>query len=178
MLTDHRLANTDVDAIVCNAQDITRERVSGSEVRDAFGLRFESLEGTAFYTLDHKGYITRWNERAERLKGYKAGEILGEHISVVFTAEDRDAGVPEEPIETAATDGSGTVSGWRLWKDGSRFCADITIAANYDRTGTVRGSARSPRNRPRPSRPGSDIGRGAAEAQRGWLAPCRRSPAS
>lgn len=139
LVTDHRLANTDGDAIVCTAQDVTPERVEMTNLDDTFGLLFDSLEGQAFYTLDHEGYITRWNEGAKRLKGYEASEILGEHISVFHREEDRKAGVPEALIETAKKDESVEVSGWRLRKDGTQFWADVTLSANYDKSGTLRG---------------------------------------
>lgn len=139
LVTDHRLAATDADAIVCTAQDVTPSRLEQSEGRNEFGLIFDSLEGKAFYTLDHEGYITRWNESAERLKGYSANEILGENIAVFFTEEDRNSGVPEQLIETAKEQGSVSDSGWRLRKDRSRFWSDVTIAASYDEAGTIRG---------------------------------------
>lgn len=139
LITDHRLAKTGGDAIVCTAQDVTPERMNMTDLRDEFDLLFDSLEGQAFYTLDHEGYITRWNEGAKRLNGYEASEILGEHISVFFTEEDRNAGRPEHLIETAKVNGSVNVTGWRLRKDGTRFWADVTFSASYDDAGTLRG---------------------------------------
>jgi PAS domain S-box-containing protein len=139
LITDHRLANTGEDAIVCTAQDVTPERTDITDLGDEFGLLFDSLDDRAFYTLDHEGYITRWNDGAKRLNGYDAEEILGEHISVFFTEEDRAAGAPEDLIETAKEDGSVQVSGWRLRKDGTRFWADVTISASFDDAGTLRG---------------------------------------
>jgi PAS domain S-box-containing protein len=97
------------------------------------------MQDYAFYTLDHEGYVTRWNEGAERLKGYEASEILGAHLSEFFIEEDRQAGDPDQLIEAAKTDGSVTDEGWRLQKDGSRFWAHVTLSASFDEAGTLRG---------------------------------------
>jgi len=139
LITDHRLAYTDKDVIVCTATDITGERAAPAEQAGGFDLLIDAMQDYAFYTLDHEGYVTRWNEGAERLKGYEASEILGAHLSEFFTEEDRQAGVPERLIEAAKTDGSVTDEGWRLQKSGSRFWADVTLSASFDEAGTLRG---------------------------------------
>lgn len=70
LVTDHRLAHTDEDVIVCTAQDVTAERSAPADRNSGFGLLVDAMEDYAFYTLDHEGYVTRWNEGARRLKGY------------------------------------------------------------------------------------------------------------
>lgn len=139
LVTDHRLAYTDEDVIVCTAQNVTDERSTLAERTNGFDLLIDSMADHAFYTLDHEGYVTRWNEGAERLKGYEVNEVLGEHMSTFFTEEDQQKGVPEQLLETAKTDGSVTHEGWRLRKDGTRFWADVTISASYTDAGTLRG---------------------------------------
>ena len=139
LITDHRLAYTDEDAIICTATDITGERTTPTERTSGFDLLVDAMEEYAFYTLDHEGYVTRWNKGAERLKGYEASEVLGAHMSEFFTEEDRQSGVPEQLIEAAKADGSVTDEGWRLRKDGSRFWANVTLSASFDEAGTLRG---------------------------------------
>lgn len=139
LITDHRLAYTDADVIVCTATDVTEERLTPGEQTSGFDLLVDAMEDHAFYTLDHEGYVTRWNKGAERLKGYEASTILGSHISVFFTEEDCQSGVPEQLIEAAKNEGSVTQEGWRLRADGSRFWADTTISASFDEAGTLRG---------------------------------------
>ena len=139
LITDHRLAHTDEDVIVCTATDITGERTTSAEKASEFDLLIDAMDDYAFYTLDHEGYVTRWNKGAERLSGYEASEILGVHISRFFTEEDRQVNAPEQLIEAATIDGSVTDEGWRLRKDGSRFWADVTLSANFDEAGTLRG---------------------------------------
>jgi PAS domain S-box-containing protein len=139
LITDHRLAYTDEDVIICTATDITGERATPTEQTSGFDLLVDAMEEYAFYTLDHEGYVTRWNKGAERLKGYEASEVLGAHMSEFFTEEDRQSGVPEQLIEAAKADGSVTDEGWRLRKDGSRFWANVTLSASFDEAGTLRG---------------------------------------
>lgn len=55
--------------------------------------------------LDPTGRVASWNTGAERIKGYKAAEILGQHFSRFYTEEDRLAGAPEKALETAIREG-------------------------------------------------------------------------
>ena len=139
LITDHRLAYTDEDVIICTATDITEERTTSTEQTSGFDLLIDAMEDYAFYTLDHEGYVTRWNKGAERLRGYETSEVLGTHMSEFFTEEDRQSGVPEQLIEAAKTEGSVTDEGWRLRKDGSQFWVNVTLSASFDKAGTVRG---------------------------------------
>src|SRR5690242_7402070 len=54
-----------------------------------YGLLVESVQDYAIFALDPKGYILSWNIGAARLKGYKADEIIGQHFSIFYPAEDR-----------------------------------------------------------------------------------------
>src|ERR1700748_1907992 len=77
--------------------------------------------------LDTDGRVVSWNPGAERIKGYAANEIVGEHFSRFYTEEDRTAGVPEFALKQAAETGRFTAEAWRLRKDGSRFWAMVVI---------------------------------------------------
>lgn len=138
-MTDHRLTRTGDGAVVCTAQDITGERVGQNDKVGGFDRLLDSLTEHAFYTLNHEGHVTRWNEGASQMSGYEADEIFGEHLTAFFTEEDRQAGVPEQLLETARKNGSTTKEGWRVRHDGSRFWTDETIAARLDTVGTLRG---------------------------------------
>lgn len=139
LITDHRLAYTDAKVIVCTATDVTGERLTPAKQTSGFDLLIDAMEEYAFYTLDHEGYVTRWNKGAERLLGYEVSAILGEHMSKFFTEEDRQSGVPEQLIVAAKNGGSITREGWSLRADGSRFWADTTLSASFDEAGTLRG---------------------------------------
>ncbi|NVO15477.1 MAG: PAS domain S-box protein [Rhodoplanes sp.] len=92
-----------------------------------FRLLIDSLSDHAIYVLDPSGVITNWNAGAERLKGYTADEILGQHFSHFYTREDRLGGVPVRVLDTALREGRYEAEGWRMRKDGSRFWASVVV---------------------------------------------------
>jgi PAS domain S-box-containing protein len=97
------------------------------KVERNFRLLVEGITDYAIYLLDPEGFVTNWNKGAERIKGYKAREILGQHFSTFYTPEDRAAGLPKRALETARRDKHFIAEGWRVRKDGSRFFASVVI---------------------------------------------------
>jgi PAS domain S-box-containing protein len=93
----------------------------------------------AIILLDADGNIAAWNVGAELIKGYAEEEIVGQHFSVFYPAEAREAGHPQELLEAAITTGYCTEEGWRIRQDGSRFWALVVIAAIRDDNGAVIG---------------------------------------
>ena len=77
--------------------------------------------------LDLNGIVTNWNAGAQRIKGYTAAEIIGQHFSRFYTESDRAAGVPTRALQTAATKGRFEADAWRVRKDGSMFWANVVI---------------------------------------------------
>jgi PAS domain S-box-containing protein len=106
---------------------------------DGYRLLVQGVSDYGIFLLDPSGYITTWNVGAERIKGYREEEILGQHFSVLYPAEDIAAGVPERMLDQAADDGHITTEGWRVRKDGTRFWANVVITALVDDTGKLRG---------------------------------------
>lgn len=86
----------------------------------------------AIILLDKEGSVLDWNKGAEKLKGYKAEEILGKSIRLFYSPEDKEAKVPEKILQEATEHGSVTHEGWRIRKDGTRFWANVTITPLYD----------------------------------------------
>jgi PAS domain S-box-containing protein len=86
----------------------------------------------AIFMMDPTGIITEWNAGAERIKGYRAAEIIGKHFSQFYTAEEREAGVPARALEIAAQEGRFETEGWRVRNDGTRFWASVVIDAIRD----------------------------------------------
>jgi PAS domain S-box-containing protein len=97
-----------------------------------FRLLVEGVVDYAIFMLDPSGIITNWNAGAGRIKGYQADEIIGQHFSIFYTPEDREAHLPERALETARRDGRYAAEGWRMRKDGTRFLASAVIDAIYD----------------------------------------------
>jgi PAS domain S-box-containing protein len=94
---------------------------------DLNDLLIRSVIDYAIFMLDPDGRVVSWNPGAERIKGYTAKEIIGEHFSRFYTDEERAAGVPQTALATAANTGRFTTESWRVRKDGSRFWAMVVI---------------------------------------------------
>jgi PAS domain S-box-containing protein len=92
-----------------------------------FRLLVEGITDYAIYMLDPEGHVTNWNKGAERIKGYKAKEIVGRHFSAFYTPEDRADGLPQRALQTARKEKHFIAEGWRVRKDGTRFFASVVI---------------------------------------------------
>jgi PAS domain S-box-containing protein len=112
-------------------------RLGQSEER--FRLLVEAVQDYAIFMLDPRGYIASWNVGAQRIKGYRAAEIIGRHFSCFYPQEDLQRGKPEWELQVAARDGRLEDEGWRIRKDGSRFWASVVITALRDDAGTLVG---------------------------------------
>ena len=111
---------------------ITRDLTDRREAELRFRLLVEGVTDYAIYSLDPQGNITSWNSGAERIKGYKAEEIIGKHFSTFYTREDLDSGMPQRVLETAQTTGHYEGEGWRVRKDGSRFWSSVVVTPLRD----------------------------------------------
>ncbi len=113
---------------------------------ERFRLLVEGVKDYAIFMLDPEGYIVSWNEGAERIKGYTAEEIVGEHFSRFYTQEDVERGHLEEELRIAAAEGRYEEEGLRVRKDGSLFWASVLITALRDEAGNLRGFAKVTRD--------------------------------
>ena len=117
-----------------------------SESEERFRLLVEGVKDYAIFMLDAEGRVTTWNLGAERIKGYDAEEIIGEHFSIFYTDEDVERGHPEEELAVAVREGSYEEEGTRVRKDGSVFWANVVITALRDEEGNLRGFAKVTRD--------------------------------
>jgi len=113
---------------------------------DPFELLVRSVVDYAIYMLNPDGRVTSWNAGAQRIKGYTAEEITGEHFSRFYTPEDRAKGVPEQALAAARETGRYEAEGWRMRKDGTRFWASVVIDSIRDDDGTLLGFAKITRD--------------------------------
>ncbi len=109
-------------------------------------LLVNAVTDYAIYMLDPSGRVSTWNPGAERFKGYKADEIIGEHFSRFYTEEDRESDFPGRALRIAAREGRFEAEGWRVRKDGSRFWAHVVIDPIRADDGTLLGFAKITRD--------------------------------
>lgn len=141
------------DGSVVGFAKITRdltERQSAQQAlkssEEQFRILVQSVADYAIYMLDPKGFVTSWNLGAERIKGYKTDEILGEHFSRFYLEADRKAGLPEESLAIAAKEGRFEREAWRLRKNGTTFLAHVIIDAIRNDSGELIGFAKITRD--------------------------------
>jgi len=116
--------------VVLVFRDVTAERRAEEALRESeekLRLMIASVSDYALYRLDPEGRVVSWNPGAERIKGYREEEIIGEHYSRFFTPEEIANGNPARELELAATQGRFEEENWRVRKDGSRFWANVII---------------------------------------------------
>lgn len=106
----------------------------------------ESVHDYAIYMLDPNGIVISWNRGAQRFKGYRAAEIIGQHFSRFFRDEDDRDGLPARMLATALADGRFEAEGWRVRKDGTQFWASVVVEPIRDDDGTLIGFAKVTRD--------------------------------
>jgi len=113
---------------------------------ERFRLMAERVKEYAIFMLGPGGHVASWNEGAQRIKGYHADEIIGQHFSRFYPEEDVMRGKPDYELKVAAEQGQVEDEGWRIRKDGTRFWANVVITALRDERGILRGFAKVSRD--------------------------------
>lgn len=117
------------------------------QTEHSFRILVQSVTDYAIYMLDPEGKVASWNAGAERIKGYRAADIIGQHFSRFYTQEDRDRHEPRRALLTALHNGKYERDGcWRLRKDGTAFWASVSIEPVRDAAGTLIGFAKITRD--------------------------------
>src|SRR5215813_5822550 len=102
------------------------------ESERSFRLLVEGVADYALFMLDPAGIITSWNIGGQRIKGYSADEIVGQHFSLFYTETDRANGRPSRALRIAREQGRYEEEGWRVRKDGTFFWASVIIDPIYE----------------------------------------------
>jgi PAS domain S-box-containing protein len=137
-----------------------------AESERRFRLMVESVVDYAIFMLDPRGNIASWNPGAERIKGYSAAEIIGEHFSRFYPPEEIERGKPQWELEVAAREGRFVEEGWRLRKDGRLFWASVVLSAVRDEKGTLLGFAKVTRDLTEKKAVEAEMVRAKIEAER------------
>ena len=143
----------DSEGAVIGFAKVTRDLTARKEAQDAlhrseqtFQLLVESIQDCAIFMLDPDGRVASWNAAAERIKGYRAQEIMGEHFSTFYPPDDVAQGKPQWALEIAEREGRHEDEGWRVRKDGTRFWANTVISPMRDLQGGLIGYAKVTRD--------------------------------
>ena len=139
-LTEPRRAEEKREAERREAERVLRES------EQMFRLLVDEVRDYAIFFLDLDGHVVTWNAGAERIKGYRADEIIGQSFVRFYAPQDVLAGVPGRLMRRAIDEGAATVEGFRLRKDGSRFWASVVLTALHDKSGRLRGFAKVTRD--------------------------------
>ena len=130
-------------------RDLTDRKMAEETLKQSeqqFRLLVQSVTDYAIYMLAPDGRVTNWNPGAQRIKGYLPEEVIGQHFSMFYTPEDREAGEPLRTLDVAVREGRFENKGWRLRKDGTRFFAHVVVDPIWGDTGTLLGFAKITRD--------------------------------
>ena len=134
---------TEEGVLVSSAiRDISERKRAEEALRlsdEKFRLLVLGVQDYAIFMLDPEGRITTWSDAAERIKGYRAEEIIGQHFSKFYLPEAVAQDKPSLELKIATEQGSFEEEGWRVRKDGSEFWANVVITALRDKAGRLRG---------------------------------------
>jgi len=124
------------------AQMEDRRRLAEDALRESeerYRMLIDGVQNYAIFMMDPRGQIVSWNAGAERTKGYRADEIVGQNFSLFFPSDEIERGRPEQVIRMATLRGRHEEQGMRVRKDGSQFLASMTLTALRDAAGILRG---------------------------------------
>jgi len=133
-------------AVLNIMEDVKEAKLKALEAEERFRMIVEEVKDYGIFLLDVNGIVMTWNIGAERFKGYKAHEIIGQHFSRFFTKEDIASGRPEQELEIAKIKGIYEEEGMRIRKDGTEYWARVLITALKDKLGNLRGFAKITRD--------------------------------
>jgi PAS domain S-box-containing protein len=132
----------EITGVVLVFRDQSEEREAQKALKaseERFRMMVENVKDYALIMLDVDGFVTGWNTGAERIKGYRVDQIVGQRFSSFYPREDVERGKPEQELATAAADGRFEDEAWRVRKDGSQFWANVIITPLRDNAGKLYG---------------------------------------
>ncbi len=140
--------NTIIGYLLIGTDNSARKQVE-EQLRwaeESFRLMVESVSDYAIVMLSPTGQAVSWNSGAQRIKGYTAEEIVGQHFSIFYPRDDIERGTPQRDLDIVTANGRFEDEGWRARKNGSTFWANVVLTAIRDQDGNLRGFAKLTRD--------------------------------
>ena len=130
--------------LIAAGMEVSGERAASARPRleELLGLLLEQSRDHAVILLDPRGVVVGWFAAARHIFGYTHEEMVGQRLERLFTAEDRERGVPFHELEVARANGRGEDDRWQVRKDGSRLWASGVVRRCATRTASSSASAR------------------------------------
>lgn len=128
-LTDRKVAE---DKLNNFAEELKFKNEELKRSEERYHRMIAEVQDYAILLLDEHGIVQNWNAGAEKIKGYRAHEVIGKSIQIFYTPEDQAAGMPAQLLGRAIANNRAEQEGWRVRKDGSRFWAYVVITALHN----------------------------------------------
>jgi PAS domain S-box-containing protein len=141
-----QLALTLEKTVEAKTLDLSRKNEELKKSEERYHKMVEEVEDYAIILLDISGIVQNWNKGAEKIKGYKEGEIVGKSFRLFYLPEDREKGTPELLLQRAREKGKAVHEGWRVRSDGTRFWGSIVLTALHDKENNVIGFSKVTRD--------------------------------
>lgn len=125
--------------VTARTKQLSKINASLQKSEERYHLMVEEVQDYAILYLNHDGIIKNWNLGAEKIKGYKADEIVGQYFSVFYTEIDQKNHLPNKLLQLAREKGKAIQEGWRVRKDKSLFWASVVITAVHNKKSEVIG---------------------------------------
>ncbi|MEN2487069.1 PAS domain S-box protein [Flavobacterium sp. B11] len=125
--------------VTARTRELIQINESLQKSEERYHLMVEEVQEYAILYLNSDGIIENWNAGAEKIKGYKAEEIIGKYFAVFYTEKDQKNNLPQKLLQIAREKGKVIHEGWRRRKDGSLFWASVVITAVHNKQKEVIG---------------------------------------
>lgn len=125
--------------VSARTKELSQINESLRKSEERYHLMVEEVQDYAILYLNHEGIVENWNIGAEKIKGYKAEEIIGKNFSTFYTESDRKNNLPQTLLNLAIEKGKAVQEGWRVRKDGTPFWASVVITAVHNKKNQVIG---------------------------------------
>jgi PAS domain S-box-containing protein len=125
--------------VTARTRELIQINESLTKSEERYHLMVEEVQEYSILYLNPEGIVENWNVGAEKIKGYKAEEIVGKYFAVFYTEEDQKNKLPQKLLKTAREKGKAVHEGWRIRKDGSLFWASVVITAVHNKQNNIIG---------------------------------------